>query len=310
MAITTRTDAAALIPEEVNRQIIQDVPSQSAVMRLARRLPNMSRAQLRMPVLSGLITAGFVNGDTGKKPTSAAAWENKYINAEELAVIVPIPEKVLDDQDYDLWGEIRPRISEAFGAAFDAAVLHGTNAPSSWPEDLEDASAAAGHAVSLAGFADAFDAVMGEGGSLSFVEADGYMVSGHVAAMSMKAKLRGLRDAQGQPIFMTSLQDRTRYALDGEPVEFPRNGAIIPAQVLMFSGDWTQIVWSMRQDLTYKILTEATLTDGAGNILYSLAEQDMIALRAVMRLGWQVPNPITRLSPTESTRYPVATLIP
>lgn len=83
-------------------------------MRMARRLPNMTRAQLRMPVLSGLITANFVTGDTGLKQTSEVAWQNKYINAAELAVIVPIPETVLDDVDYDVWGEIRPRIVEAF----------------------------------------------------------------------------------------------------------------------------------------------------------------------------------------------------
>ncbi|MCB0070984.1 MAG: phage major capsid protein, partial [Caldilineaceae bacterium] len=109
-SLISRTDAAALIPEEVSREIIQAVPESSAVMRLARRLPNMSRKQRRMPVLSGLVTAYFVTGDNGLKQTSEAAWENKYINAEELAVIVPIPEAVLDDVDYDVWAEIRPNI--------------------------------------------------------------------------------------------------------------------------------------------------------------------------------------------------------
>jgi len=36
----------------------------------------------------------------------------------------------------------------------------------------------------------------------------------------------------------------------------------------------------------------------------------MVALRAVMRLGWQVPNPINRLQTTEADRYPFAVLIP
>ena len=118
----SRTNAAALIPEAVSREIIQSVPETSAVMRFARRLPNMTSAQLRMPVLAGLITAGFVDGDTGLKPTSNVAWENKFINAAELACIVPIPEKVLDDVAYDVWAEVRPRIVEAMGKAFDMAV--------------------------------------------------------------------------------------------------------------------------------------------------------------------------------------------
>jgi HK97 family phage major capsid protein len=101
MAVIDRTGAAALIPEDASAEIIQGVPSDSAVLQLARRLPNMSRKQTRLPVLATLPTAYFVNGDTGLKQTSSVSWENVYLNAEELAVIVPIPEAVLDDNDYD-----------------------------------------------------------------------------------------------------------------------------------------------------------------------------------------------------------------
>src|SRR4051794_17739530 len=109
-SIIDRTGADALIPPDISREITQSVPQSSAVMRLARRLPNMPTNQRRFPVLSSLITAYFVTGDSGLKQTTQAAWANKYINANELAVIVPIPENVLDDTNYDVWGEIKPRI--------------------------------------------------------------------------------------------------------------------------------------------------------------------------------------------------------
>lgn len=322
-SLIDRTGGSALMPEDVSREIIQGAAEASAVLQLARRLPNMSTKQRRMPVLSALPTAYFVNGDTGLKQTSEAAWDNKYINAEELAVIVPIPEAVLDDADYDIWGEVRPRVAEAIGVAIDAAILFGTNAPADWPDDILTAATAAGNSADLstivAADGDLYDAILGESGVVAKVEEDGFMVNGHVAAMTMRGKLRGLREkvyngtdlsALGQPIFTTSMQASNQYLLDGSPILFPRNGAFDAASALMFSGDWNQVVYAMRQDITYKVLDQAVLQDGSGNIIYNLPQQDMVALRAVVRLGWQVPNPLNRLQQTEADRYPVAVLVP
>lgn len=318
MALIDRTGADALIPESVSREIVQNVAEQSVVMQLGRRLPNVPRNQHRMPVLSALATAYFVDGEPtnadatkGLKRTSNIAWANKYVNIGEIACIVPIPESVLDDADYDIWGEVRPKIEEAIGVVFDQAVFYGTNAPSDWPDDLVTGATSAGNIVTLGTGADLYEDTMGEGGVLAKVEADGFLVTGHVGAMTMKAKLRGLRDANGQPLFNSSMQETTRYELDGSEIQFPRNGAIDAAQSLMISGDWSQLVWAVRQDVTYKILTEATIYDTNGtSILYRLAQQDMVALRAVMRIGWQLPNPINRVQSVEANRYPFGILLP
>lgn len=305
-----RTDAEALIPEEAMRSIIQSVPQASAVMRRARRLPNMSRKTFRMPVLSGLVTAGFVNGDTGLKSTANAEWRDVFIYAEEIAAIVPIPEAVLADADYDIWSEVQPQIIEEFGRVFDAAVLRGTNAPSSWPDDLLTAATAASHAITLGTGADLYEDVMGESGVLSKVEEDGYMPNGHIGSLSMRAKLRGLRDSNGNPIFNRVVQSATMYELDGAPIDFPANGAMDAADALLFSGDWSQLVYSVRQDITYKVLDQAVIQDGSGNIVFNLAQQDMVALRCVMRIGWALPNPTNRVNTNDATRYPFAVLLP
>lgn len=307
--IIDRTGAQALMPEEVSREIIQGVAEYSTIMQLATKAPNMSRKQRRMPVLSSLPTAYFVNGDTGLKQTSEQLWANKYLDAEELAVIIPIPEAVLDDADYDIWAEIKPRIMEAMGIAFDQAVMFGTNAPASWPTDLLAAATTAGNVIALGTGADLYDDLLGEDGVISLVEQDGFMVTGHVGDMSMRGKYRGLRDTVGQPLFKNSMQNNTQYELDGSPIFFPRNGAMDPAQALQFSGDFKQLIYAMRQDISYKILTEAVIQDNTGAIVYNLAQQDMVAIRAVMRLAWQVPNPINRVNST-ATRFPVAVLTP
>ncbi len=315
MAIIDRTGSAALITEDAAGEIINSVAESSMVMRLARRVANMSRKQRRLPVIAALPTAGFVNGDTGLKPTTSVSWENVYLNAEELAVIVPIPEAVLEDADYDIWAEVRPLIVEAIGVAFDAAVLHGTNAPDAWPDDLMTQITAASHTVDEdnAAFPDLYDAILGRGtgdepGVFALVEEDGFMVNGSVAQLAMRSKLRALRDSDGRPIFVANMQDGTRYALDGEPLEFARNGALA-STVRMISGDWNQLIYSMRQDLTYKIATEATIQSAGGDIEYNLFQQDMVALRVVTRVAWALPNPLNRINPTDATRLPFAALI-
>ena len=307
----TRGDASPLIPEDAAAEILGSATEQSAVLQVSRRLPDMSRAQRRLPVWSNLPTAYFVNGDTGLKQTTDARWKNVYVNAEELAVIVPIPENVLDDADYDIWTEMRPSIIEAFGAAVDQAIPYGVNAPSTWPEGVVEVATTTGHVVELGENGDLYDDILGEGGLLSYVEEDGYMVNGHIAALSMRAKMRGLRDQEGQPIFRSGMQDAaTAYTLDGEQVLFPKNGGVDPSKSLLSAGDWSQLVYAIRKDITYKVLTEAVIQDGNGDIVYNLAQQDMVALRVVFRLGWALPNPVNRVNPSEASRYPFAVLEP
>lgn len=319
-SLMDRGDGSALIPEVVAQEIIKNVPQMSAVMSRGRKLRNMTSNQTRMPVLSALASAYFVTGanqtarDYGLKQTTEMAWANKYLYAEEIAAIAPIPQSVIDDIEaggYDVWGEVRPSIEEAIGKTFDAAVFYGTNAPAgTWPTNIVAGAVAAGNSVVLGAVGDLYDDIMAENGLLSKIETDGYMVNGHVAALTMKGKLRGLRGDDGQPIFMRDMQGAAQYTLDGQPVIFPMNGAFDATQSLMISGDWSQLVWAVRQDITFTILDQAVIQDGNGAIVYNLAQQDMVALRVVFRVGWQLPNPINRIQEVEASRYPFAVLLP
>ncbi len=312
--IITRSEAAALIPEDAANYITQNAPGSSIIMgMMPTTRVTMSRKVKRFPVLSVLPSAYWVaTSDTGLKQTSEANWENVNLEAEELAVIIPIPEAVLDDAEYDIWGEIKPTIAEAFGKAFDEAVIHGTNAPSSFPDDLITQIVAAGHDVDLSNFPDLYGAIMDENGVLSMIEQDGFMADGYVAALTMKGKLRGCRDANGQPIFNVDPAAAGKYILDGETLAFPKNGALDPTAALMLAGAWKNLVWGLRQDLTYKVLDQAVITDNSSppQILYNLAQNDMVALRVTMRLGWALPNPANRVQATAANRCAFALLKP
>lgn len=321
-SLINRTDASALIPEEAMREIFQTAAQQSVVGRLARRLPNMARGVLRMPILSVLPEVYFV-GEGGRSPqtfdevkqTTEAAWANKYINAEELACIVVIPENVLDDADYDLWAEIRPQIGAAIGAKIDSAILFGESnvtVPAAWPDGIILGMPVA-HRIALGAVGDLYDDIMGVGGVFSKVEEDGFLVNGILGALSMRASLRSLRDGgTGIPLFVQDMRASTPYTLDGNQFEFPINGGFDPTVALMIAGDWKQLVWAVRKDITFKVLTEGVITDNASPraIVHNLAQDDMIALRVTFRMGWELPNPVNRVQATEADRYPFAALTP
>lgn len=300
-----RSGADALIPEQTSREIIQGTTESSAVLSMGRKLPNMASNRTVMPVLDMLPVAYFVNGDTGTKKTTKMAWDKKKIYAEEIAVIVPIPEAVLDDADYDIWGEVKPRLVEAFVKVIDGAIFFSTDKPSNWRDGILKTATDAGAVVTAT--ADMYKDIMGIGGVISKIEKSGYMPTGHAADISMRAELRELVDNNGRPLFKTDIQSSTSYSLDGNTMKFPRNGFWDAEKAKMISGDFSQLVYSMRQDITFKLFDQGVIQDPAtGEIVYNLMQNDMVAMRAVMRLGWEIPNPINSVQSDKTKRCPFA----
>lgn len=220
--IINRDKAEALIREQLINTIFQDVPKQSAVLSMMRKLPNMTSKQTKIPVLDMLPMSYWVNGDTGTKQTTQQAWDNVYLTAAELAVIVPIPEAVLDDASFDIIGETTPRINEAMGLKVDQAIAFGINRPNEWQSDIITLARQAGNNVS-GGIT--YDSIMGTDGLIAKVEESGYMVNGILASMRSRAALRGLKDTTGRPLFVSDMKGSTPYALDGSPLTFPQNGS-------------------------------------------------------------------------------------
>ncbi len=308
-SMITRENLSGLIPEPVTRGIIQGAIQRSAVLSMGRRLPNMTSKAQHMNVLDALPVAYWVNGDTGFKNTTNIAWDKKRIVAEEIAVIVPIPEAVLDDSDYDIWGESRPLLEQAFGKRIDETIIFGVDKPASFRKSLYETAEEAGNIVAATG--DTFTDIMGEDGVIAKVEESGFLPTGAMAAVRMKAKLRGLTDTTGQPIFKSDMQSPTRYSLDGFQLDFPMNGAFDFEKALMIVGDFSQLVYAVRQDIEFKIFDQGVVQDpNTKEIVYNLMQNDMVALRAVMRLGWEIPNPINAFQPDETKRSPFAVYAP
>lgn len=226
-SLVSGADAAALIPEEVSKDIMKGIMAKSAALQLFQHR-KMRRHQQRIPCVSFLPTAYFVNGRTGLKQTSEVNWANKYLDAEEIATIIPVPESLLADVDYPLWDEMKPLLEEAVAVCLDDAVFFGINAPSSWPDDIKKAATAANNSITYAhnstDVADNLSEIMG------LVEVDGFVPNGFWCHMAVKGLLRGLRTTAGDFIFhkdgTTTFQGQNRdeATVFNEKAYFSRSG--------------------------------------------------------------------------------------
>lgn len=306
--IITRSNAEALIPTETSSEIIKEVPKSSAALQLFKQLPNMSSKQKTLPIASTLPTAYFLNGDTDMKKTTNAEWDKLTLTAEEIAVIVPIPEAVFEDSQYSMWDEVKPQIVEAFGIAIDEAVFFGVNKPASYPNAIVTEAVAKGNTVTIGTNEDIAGDIIGEGGVMSKVEEKGYKVTGFYADSKLEAKFRNLRDKNNQLLYTPGLTSEMPVSLVGRPMMYDETGIFDVSKALLIAGDFTKAVYSIRQDITYKVLDQAIIQNTDGSIAYNLAQQDMVALRCVMRLGVQVANPAGRKG--GENRYPFAVLAP
>jgi HK97 family phage major capsid protein len=302
--IISRADVDAFIPEDVATEVLQKAIESSAALSLFPTV-TMSTKTRRMPVLSALPVAYFVNGDTGLKQTSEMAWGGKYLEAEEIAVIVPVPEAVLDDADFDLWGQVQPRLAEAVGRTLDAAIFLGTNKPATWPEAIVPAAVAAGNVYERGSNAADVGGISADiSGLFSVVEDDGFEVDGLVAKGGYRGLLRNARDANG--VLLSEVNQGTIF---GVPIRYALTALWpAPATAEAIAGDFSQGILGIRQDLTYKLLSEAVITDDTGRVIYNLPQQDMVALRVVARYGFQVANIATWENPNDATRYPWAVM--
>ena len=295
----TKNDVSALIDEQVVGEIFEGAQKESKVLSMFRRLPNMSSDKTKLRVSDALPVAYFVDESTnnGRKNLTKAAWKNVFLTAEEIAVIVPIKENLLNDASVDLWAEIRPQLTSAIAKTIDAAVFRGEGAPTSWGTGIIPEIIAKGKTVTETGkLYEDINSVMVE------VEESGYDVNALLGGVGLKGKFRMMVDNTGQPLNTTEIGSLRREYLD--------NGSWDKETATLIAGDFNQAVYAIRSDVDYKVLTEAVIQDPSdGSILYNLAQEDMVALRVTFRLGYAIPNPVNALDESE-TRYPFAYLKP
>lgn len=293
-----------LLPIEWSAEVIKNMAEQSAALALSRRR-TMSTRQSRMPATTALAGAYWVgnasNDFTDLKQTTKAEWKGVTLNVEELAVLVPIPHAYLDDNLFPVWEETQPQISEAMGAALDAAVFFGINKPSTWPSALYPTIVASGQTVEE-GTQEDLAADIAE--SARVLKSRGFRTTGFAVEPGFNWRLISMRSADGIPIYTQQLQGTPMAGLYGFPMPEVANGAWEAADPgdtpLVIHGDWSKSIVGIRQDITFTKHDSGVISDETGAVIYNSMQQDSTIWRAVFRVAWARANPATRIGPAPS----------
>jgi len=275
-----KDNLTGFVPVELAAEIIKDVARGSSILRLSKVEPMTSDTKQFSVMTDG--PGAYWVGEAERIQTSVATWIFPEMEAKKLAVIVPVTKEKLNDTTIDVFGEMRPAIAEAFYTAIDAACLFGINSP--FAKNIFGIINEAGNKVAVG--------TNGEGkldldvsDVMALIEDAGHDVNGFAAHYGIKNSLRKLRDGNGAPLFAAGTNQNEFY---NNPIEFVRNNAWDKEKAEVIAANWNYSLVGIRQGIEYETLTEATLqsvTMGDGKPL-SLAENDMIAIKATMRMGF------------------------
>lgn len=280
---------SGFIPVPIAAEIVADVTRGSSVMRLARMTDMQGKPEKTVPVLVSGPGAYWV-GESERIQTSKAQWIFPKLTSKKMGVIVPMSKEALSFPTVNAFEQIKPHIAEAFAVAFDAAALWGTGTPFGVGASIFEKLSAipVGNVFQRASVAGQ-DLAGDVSDVMALIEADGYDVNGFAAPVSVKNSLRKLRNTAGDPIF-ADIQGDTPAQIHGQSLAYVRNGAWDATKAQLLAGSWNYALFGVVAGIEYEILREATLqtvTMADGKPL-SLAEQDMIALKATMQIAWLV----------------------
>ena len=265
------------VPVEQAKEIMKEIARGSSILRLSK-VESMESDTKKFPVMTEGPGAYWV-GESERISTSEAKWIFPEMHAKKIAVIIPVTKEKLNDTTINVFEELKPAIAEAFYKAIDAACLFGTNSP--FAKNIFKSAVDADNFI-IDGTS-TLDLDVSD--VMALVEDAGLEVNGFAAHYGIKNRLRKLRDGSGNQLFVNGVDQKEFY---NEPIEFSRNGAWDKTKADIIAADWTKSLVGIREGLDYEILKEATLqgTLGADNKPISLAEQDLIAIKATMRLGF------------------------
>lgn len=205
-----RIDASGWVPEEYGSQVLRKVAQISAIERFGNRIAMASDTK-EVP-RSGRVSVDVV-GLAGAYTEAATDLDTVVLTTRKFGKIFRVAEEELNDSVGNLLEEFRLQWARSFGITYDNAALgttaiaNGTTVPfNSVYYTVSQAADVADRRIQTDGDVTYDDL----NGVLSVVEQGDYFDEGEtviIAHPSYREALRGIKDTQGNPIFVQGQSD-------------------------------------------------------------------------------------------------------
>jgi HK97 family phage major capsid protein len=282
--------AGYLIPTEFLAEVLRTMHDEYGVARRDMRyLPFSGPSNTRtIPKLGTSVSVAWTN-EAAAKTSTQPLFALVTQTLKKLAAIVPLTEELFEDSAISIIPLLTELFAEALAKEEDTQFFAGTGSP--WTGILSNSSV---QAVTLAG-----------GETFADLNADDLLDMTAKVAPSMR---RNAKFYMSTTIFNLIKKLKTSSTLDyiyekpggqdapngkvwGYPVEIVD---VMPAltdtaanKAFVIFGDLKKTcIFGDKQQMRVRVLEEATITDTDGTTPINLAEQDMIALRIVERVGY------------------------
>jgi len=255
-----------------------------------------------MPVPKTFPTASWVTSASGRKPYTDIGLKTAVVTAEEVAAVIGIPDKMIEDSSINLWAYCRPLVAEAIARALDDAVLFGIGAPASFP-----VGGVLGRAVAVNAGSDALDTV---NKCMAQVEGQTLDVTGHCASRTARSLFRGLRATTNELILgSTQIEDYQVQTVYGSPITYvPWHYTTGAAPATFVTGNWKYCVIGVRQDIRFEINPSGVIADAAGVVLVSGFQDNVTPAKIWARFGCAIIDPVTPDQPAGGKAFAKAAL--
>lgn len=304
--LTVSNVPSGLLPPEVTGPIFTRTVQQSAVMRLARRIPLAIDRATSVPIPGDVPIAGWV-GEAAVKPLGTGSVTTQQMTGQKVAVLVPVAEEVVATNAGGLYDQLEQDLPVAIARAFDQAAIHGlTMSGAGGPFSTALVSSVNSQKLGANSQPNGgyyADLVQG----MQQVVNRSWEFNGFIADTRLRPKLMLQVDSNGRPIFVggslpTEAGDWPQLApagtLIGEPVAWSRavsglhyrQSTALDTGVRAIGGDWSQCAYGVGRDITIRVSDQAMWFDSSNNP-HSAFQENVVLLLVEAILGFVCGDP-------------------